>query len=150
MRPYWQRDQDSKAWLRRWEEKRRRAFDSGKIDHTKDKSAPWSHPAHYGYLVPLRGAALEAYKGWKIRTGNPESSDAVRWAFEDWYIGICRGITQISARGYFSGAEKCVIYFVVNRFQIPKVKHLVTTIDPAAFITVTEISDVMGTSVKQK
>ena len=61
-----------------------------------------------------------------------------------------RGITQISARGYFSGAEKCVIYFVVNRFQIPKVKHLVTTIDPSAFITVTEISDVMGTSVKQK
>ena len=61
-----------------------------------------------------------------------------------------RGITQISARGYFSDAEKCVIYFVVNRFQIPKVKHLVTTIDPAAFITVTEISDVMGTSVKQK
>lgn len=61
-----------------------------------------------------------------------------------------RGITQISARGYFSGAEKCVIYFVVNRFQIPRVKHLVTTIDPAAFITVTEISDVMGTSIKQK
>ena len=43
-----------------------------------------------------------------------------------------------------------MIYFVVNRFQIPKVKHLVTTIDPMAFITVTEISDVMGTSVKQK
>jgi len=61
-----------------------------------------------------------------------------------------RGITQMNARGYFSGAEKCVIYFVVNRFQIPKVKHLVTSIDPAAFITVTEISDVMGTSVKQK
>ena len=61
-----------------------------------------------------------------------------------------RGITQISARGYFSGVDKCVIYFVVNRFQIPKVKQLVTAIDPSAFITVTEISDVMGTSVKQK
>ncbi|MDY3224739.1 MAG: YitT family protein [Candidatus Faecousia sp.] len=61
-----------------------------------------------------------------------------------------RGITQISARGYFSGVDKCVIYFVVNRFQIPKVKQLVTAIDPGAFITVTEISDVMGTSVKQK
>jgi hypothetical protein len=90
MSPYWQRNQDSKAWLRRWEEKRRRAFDGGQIDHSKDKSAPWSHPAHYGYLVPLTGAALEAYKGWKIRTGNTETSDAVRWAFEDWYIGICR------------------------------------------------------------
>ena len=61
-----------------------------------------------------------------------------------------RGITQIPAKGYFSGGDKCVIYFVVNRFQIPKVKNLVTEIDPMAFITVTEISDVMGTSVKQK
>ena len=61
-----------------------------------------------------------------------------------------RGITQINARGYFSGAKKCMIYFVVNRFQIPKVKKLVTAIDAGAFITVTEISDVMGTSVKQK
>lgn len=61
-----------------------------------------------------------------------------------------RGITQISAKGYFSGADKCVIYFVVNRFQIPRVKKLVTSIDSTAFITVTEISDVMGTSVKQK
>lgn len=61
-----------------------------------------------------------------------------------------RGITQLQGKGYFSGADKCVIYFVVNRFQIPKVKNLVTEIDPKAFITVTEISDVMGTSVKQK
>lgn len=72
MRPYWQRNQDSKAWLRRWEEKRRRAFDGGQIDHSKDKSAPWSHPAHYGYLVPLTGAALEAYKGWKIERATPK------------------------------------------------------------------------------
>ena len=61
-----------------------------------------------------------------------------------------RGITQIQAKGYFSGADKCMVYFVVNRFQIPKVKRLVTEIDPNAFITVTEISDVMGTSIKQK
>lgn len=61
-----------------------------------------------------------------------------------------RGITQISAKGYYSGAEKCMIYFVVNRFQIPRVKNLVSEIDPYAFITVTEISDVMGTSIKQK
>lgn len=61
-----------------------------------------------------------------------------------------RGITQIQAKGYFSGADKCMVYFVVNRFQIPKVKRLVTEIDPNAFITVTEISDVMGTTVKQK
>ncbi len=61
-----------------------------------------------------------------------------------------RGITQINARGYYSQENKCVIYFVVNRFQIPKLKSLVMEIDRRAFITVSEISDVMGTSVKQR
>ena len=60
-----------------------------------------------------------------------------------------RGITQISARGYFSGAEKCVIYFVVNRFQIAKMKALVTEADPDAFITISEVSDVLGRSVQK-
>lgn len=61
-----------------------------------------------------------------------------------------RGITQLHGKGFFSGLDKCVIYFVVNTFQIPKVKSIVTEIDPNAFITITEISDVMGTSVKQR
>ena len=61
-----------------------------------------------------------------------------------------RGITQLHGRGYYSGADKCVIYFVVNRFQIPKVKTLVTEIEPNAFITISEISDVLGTSLKTK
>ena len=58
------------------------------------------------------------------------------------------GITLMDAKGYYSDKEKTLIYFVVNRFQIPKVKKLVTSIDHGAFITIAEISDVMGTSVK--
>jgi len=60
------------------------------------------------------------------------------------------GITLINAKGYYSGADKQMIYFVVNRFQIPKVKNLVSEIDPYAFITVTEISEVMTASAKSK
>lgn len=61
-----------------------------------------------------------------------------------------KGITQMDARGYYSGNERCAIYFVVNRFQIPKVKSIVSQLDPTAFVTITEISDVMGTSMKSK
>ena len=61
-----------------------------------------------------------------------------------------RGITQIEARGYYSGQRKCAIYFVVNRFQLTKLKTLIHEIDPYAFITVTEISDVLGVSTKSK
>ena len=36
------------------------------------------------------GRSSGGVQGLEIRTGNTETSDAVRWAFEDWYIGICR------------------------------------------------------------
>ena len=60
-----------------------------------------------------------------------------------------RGITHISAKGYYSGADQTIIYFVVNRFQIGRLKALVTEIDPAAFITISEVSDVLGRSLQK-
>lgn len=58
-----------------------------------------------------------------------------------------RGITQIDARGYYSGREQTIIYFVVNRFQIAKMKNIVTAADPNAFVSITEVSDMLGKSV---
>lgn len=60
------------------------------------------------------------------------------------------GITHIDSRGYFKGEEHTIIYFVVNRFQIAKLKSIVSRIDPKAFVTITEVSDIMGSSVKRK
>lgn len=60
-----------------------------------------------------------------------------------------RGITHIGARGYYSGTDQTVIYFVVNRFQIAKMKALVTEADPDAFITISEVSDVLGRSAQK-
>lgn len=59
-----------------------------------------------------------------------------------------RGITRWEARGFFSGSEKSAVYFVVNRFQIPQVKSILREIDPLAFVTVNEVSDVLGTGQK--
>jgi uncharacterized membrane-anchored protein YitT (DUF2179 family) len=60
-----------------------------------------------------------------------------------------RGITQFNAKGYYSNEGKCAVYFVVNRFQITKLKNLILDIDPEAFITISETSDVFGTSIKK-
>lgn len=54
------------------------------------------------------------------------------------------GITLLSARGYYSDSEKALIYFVVNRFQINKVRTIVRNEDPKAYVTITEVSDVLG------
>lgn len=52
------------------------------------------------------------------------------------------GTTKIPAKGGFTNAEKTVIYFVVNRFQIARMKNIVHTIDPAAYLTISEVADV--------
>ena len=56
--------------------------------------------------------------------------------------GFESGITKISATGGFSNEPKTVIYFVLNRFQIGKMKNIVHELDPAAYITITEVADV--------
>ncbi|MGN0173152.1 MAG: YitT family protein [Acutalibacteraceae bacterium] len=59
-----------------------------------------------------------------------------------------KGITTIKARGYYSDENKTLIYFVINRFQISKLKRIVRQSDKQAFVTITEVSDVLGTSLK--
>ena len=52
------------------------------------------------------------------------------------------GMTRVEAKGGYSGQKKTIVYFVVNRFQVTKMKSLVHEIDPMAFITISEVADV--------
>ncbi|MGN0620369.1 MAG: YitT family protein [Porcipelethomonas sp.] len=53
------------------------------------------------------------------------------------------GITVTEAKGFYSGEPKTVLYVVLNRFQIVRLKGIVKEIDPSAYIFITEIADVM-------
>lgn len=64
-----------------------------------------------------------------------EVSSALMEAFE------C-GTTKLAAKGGYSDADKTVIYFVVNRFQISQMKEIVHEIDPGAYLTIAEVADV--------
>lgn len=81
---------------------------------------------------------LDRSKGVMIVTEKPkEVSDCLSAAFE-------KGTTNIPAKGGYSRNDKTVIYFVVNRFQISKMKDIVHTIDPHAFLTITDVADVFS------
>lgn len=54
------------------------------------------------------------------------------------------GLTLLDARGYYSASKKTVVYFVVNRFQIGRMRAIVHDIDPDAFIAISEVADVFG------
>ena len=59
------------------------------------------------------------------------------------------GTTKIQAIGGYSNLPKTVIYFVVNRFQIARMKDIVHEIDPQAYITISEVADVFSNNQRQ-
>ena len=59
------------------------------------------------------------------------------------------GITFFNAKGYYSDSDKTVIYFVLNRFQIGKMREIVHSVDPNAYISITEVADIFGAKQKK-
>ena len=60
------------------------------------------------------------------------------------------GITYLNAKGGYSNKEKAMLYFVVNRYQVVKMKELVHEIDHNAFITISEVADVFSNNHGKK
>ncbi len=56
------------------------------------------------------------------------------------------GTTKILAKGGYSNAEKTIIYFVVNRFQISRMRTIIHSIDKKAYVTISEVVDVFKTA----
>lgn len=57
---------------------------------------------------------------------------------------FCCGMTIMDAKGGYSGKDRKVVYFVVNRFQVIKMKDIVQKIDPLAYITLSEVADIFS------
>lgn len=58
------------------------------------------------------------------------------------------GVTRLEAKGGYSNKEKSMIYFVVNRYQVVRMKELVHKIDHNAYITISEVADVFSNNNK--
>lgn len=59
-------------------------------------------------------------------------------------------VTYIKARGGYSGQEKKIVFCVINRLEIAKLKQLAKSLDESAFITIENVHEVEGGRVKKK
>ncbi|MBR5718542.1 MAG: YitT family protein [Clostridia bacterium] len=57
--------------------------------------------------------------------------------------------TIVNAMGGYSKERKQIVYFIINHFQINKLKRVVHDIDGAAFISLQEVSDIIKISEPQ-
>ncbi len=71
-----------------------------------------------------------------VTTKAAEISDALSAEFES-------SGTIVNAVGGFSRQEKEIVYFIINHFQINKLKQLVHEIDEFAFISLQDVSDII-------
>lgn len=58
------------------------------------------------------------------------------------------GGTIVRATGGYSGRDKQIVYYIVNQFQIYKLREVVFQIDPHAFISLQDVSDIIKKTVE--
>ena len=61
-----------------------------------------------------------------------------------------RSVTFWDGKGSFSGDNKTIIYSVVTRLEVSKLRSIINDIDENAFVTVHDISEVMSGNYKKR
>ena len=54
------------------------------------------------------------------------------------------GTTKLNAKGGYSNRSKGMVYFIVNRYQVIRMKNIVQSIDSTAYIAISEVADVFS------
>ena len=62
---------------------------------------------------------------------------------------IDRGVTKIPAVGGYTGNERPVLMVVVYQTEFTKLKQIVKTVDPSAFVVVADAYEVLGEGFKR-
>lgn len=95
-------------------------------------------------VIDITIEGLDESKGILIVSDNPdEIADALM-------ARLGRGVTILHGEGGYSGDYKKILYSVLTRLEIAKLKAIVKEKDENAFITITDVHDAMGGRVKKK
>ncbi len=61
-----------------------------------------------------------------------------------------RGVTILHGTGAYTGRERKVLFVIVSRPEIPRVKEIVADLDPNAFMAITDVHEVLGEGFKAR
>ena len=61
-----------------------------------------------------------------------------------------RSVTYMKTTGSYSKQEKVLTYCVVSKFEMPRLKDLVHTVDPKAFLVTEDVHEVEGVRFKKR
>ncbi|WP_347860486.1 YitT family protein [Salimicrobium sp. PL1-032A] len=59
-------------------------------------------------------------------------------------VDMDRGVTTLEGRGTFTGEKRDVLYCIVGRTEIVRLKQIIESVDPHSFVAVSHVHDVIG------
>jgi uncharacterized membrane-anchored protein YitT (DUF2179 family) len=60
---------------------------------------------------------------------------------------VHRGVTIIGGRGGYTGQDIQMVFTVISHQELPRLKKLISDIDPQAFVVVSDTLEVMGQGI---
>ncbi|MDF2569193.1 MAG: hypothetical protein K0R55_797 [Sporomusa sp.] len=95
-------------------------------------------------IIDVTIEGLDESKGVMIVSDNPDEIAEALMA------RLGRGVTVLHGAGGFTGEPKKVLYSVITRLEIAKLKAIIYEKDEGAFVTIHEVHDVLGGRFKKK
>jgi uncharacterized membrane-anchored protein YitT (DUF2179 family) len=112
-------------------------------------SFSWENALYALVMLYVSGAAAEAIvegsdvvRTVVVITKSPDP--VARQILED----MERGVTVLSGKGAYTGAERTILYIVITRSEVAQLKALVREVDPQAFIVIGQAHEVLGEGFK--
>ena len=66
------------------------------------------------------------------------------------YSQLGRTCTQMEGKGMVSNGKKTVLYCVITRVEVPAIKKIISDADVSAFMTISDVSEIVGNHIKKK
>lgn len=97
-----------------------------------------------GKVIDLVELGLNYTKvAYIIAEKNDEIADAILTKLD-------RGLTKLSGEGGYTGDHRQVLMVVVGQSEVTRLKNLVQSLDPTAFVIITNAHEVLGEGFKRK
>ncbi len=95
-------------------------------------------------IIDLTIEGLDESKAVMIISDKPEEIAELLMA------RLGRGVTYLEGKGGFTGNSKSVLYSVITRLEVAKLKGIIDEVDESAFVTIHDVHEVLGGKFKKK
>lgn len=111
--------------------------------------ADWKIPLYSWIVIYITGKTIDVVlQGLSVDKTLFIVSDKFNEIRDKIINDLQRGGTYIPGKGMYNGAEKTIIFTVVNRREMALLQEYIHEIDPRAFLTVLEANEILGEGFK--